>query len=141
MSHSTSSARSDLKVFTSPMAAYNFRMRAICDVSDIRTFLRLMLNQCPGTTHVYKKNLTVYFFSVQKSAQLCDCLRCTVATANRPSRRLECSLDILGIRRQHAQTGTGVDDDGTEAFVEFLCNRLFHPAKGRSFHFMSTCHR
>src|SRR5262244_1413129 len=43
ISYSTSSARSDLKEFTSPMAAYNFRMRAICDVSDIRTFLRLML--------------------------------------------------------------------------------------------------
>src|SRR5262249_36668059 len=39
MSYSRSSARSDLKEFTSPMAAYNFRMRAICDVSDIRTSL------------------------------------------------------------------------------------------------------
>src|SRR6516162_11319285 len=43
ISHSTSSARSDLKVFTSPMASYNFRMRAICDVSDMRNLLRLML--------------------------------------------------------------------------------------------------
>src|SRR5215470_435049 len=43
MSYSRSSARSDLKAFTSPMASYNFRMRAICDVSDMRTFLRLML--------------------------------------------------------------------------------------------------
>src|SRR5262249_48786126 len=43
MSYSRSSARSDLKVFTFPMASYNFRMRAICDVSDMRTFLRLML--------------------------------------------------------------------------------------------------
>ena len=33
----------DLKVFTFPLASYNFRMRAICDVSDMRTFLRLML--------------------------------------------------------------------------------------------------
>jgi hypothetical protein len=31
--------QSDLKEFTSPLASYNFRMRAICDVSDIRTFL------------------------------------------------------------------------------------------------------
>ena len=36
-------ARSDLKLFTFPLASYNFRIRAICDVSDIRTFLRLML--------------------------------------------------------------------------------------------------
>src|SRR5215467_9207877 len=43
MSYSRSSARSDLKIFTFPLASYNFRMRAICDVSDIRTFLRLML--------------------------------------------------------------------------------------------------
>src|SRR5262245_41065776 len=43
MSYSRSSARSDLKTFTFPLAPYNFRMRAICDVSDIRTFLRLML--------------------------------------------------------------------------------------------------
>src|SRR5262245_55898739 len=43
MSYSRSSARSDLKTFTFPLASYNFRMRAICDVSDIRTFLRLML--------------------------------------------------------------------------------------------------
>src|SRR5262245_10336641 len=43
ISYSRSSARSDLKAFTSPLAAYNFRMRAICDVSDIRTVLRLML--------------------------------------------------------------------------------------------------
>src|SRR5262245_44686416 len=43
MSYSRSSARSDLKIFTFPLASYNFRMRAICDVSDIRTFLRLIL--------------------------------------------------------------------------------------------------
>src|SRR5262252_8665803 len=43
MSHSASSARSDLKEFTSPMASYNFRMRAICDVSDMRILLKLML--------------------------------------------------------------------------------------------------
>ena len=43
ISYSRSSARSDLKTFTFPLASYNFRMRAICDVSDIRTFLRLML--------------------------------------------------------------------------------------------------
>jgi len=33
--------RSDLKEFAFPLAS--FRMRAICGVSDIRTFLRLML--------------------------------------------------------------------------------------------------
>src|SRR5215471_11130028 len=43
ISYSRSSARSDLKIFTFPLASYNFRMRAICDVSDMRTFLRLML--------------------------------------------------------------------------------------------------
>src|SRR5215471_10581757 len=57
ISYSRSSARSDLKTFTFPLASYNFRMRAICDVSDIRTFLRLklmahsslglMLDKCP----------------------------------------------------------------------------------------------
>jgi hypothetical protein len=31
-----------LKEFTSPMASYNFRMRAICDVSDMRNLLRLI---------------------------------------------------------------------------------------------------
>src|SRR6516165_6722020 len=50
ISHSTSSARSDLKAFTSPMASYNFRMRAICDESDMRTFLRLMLMAHSGAT-------------------------------------------------------------------------------------------
>src|SRR5215471_16389983 len=43
ISYSRSSARSDLKTFTFPLAPYNFRMRAICDESDMRTFLRLML--------------------------------------------------------------------------------------------------
>src|SRR5215469_2165887 len=43
ISYSRSSARSDLKIFTFPLASYNFRMRVICDVPDIRTFLRLML--------------------------------------------------------------------------------------------------
>src|SRR5262249_49640121 len=52
ISHSASSARSDLKEFTSPMAAYKFRMRAICDVSDIRTFLRLMLMAFKMTGHL-----------------------------------------------------------------------------------------
>src|SRR5262252_11126167 len=43
ISYSRSSARSDLKVFTFPLASYNFRMRAICDVSDMRILLRLSL--------------------------------------------------------------------------------------------------
>src|SRR5215467_4781367 len=43
ISYSRSSARSDLKTFTFPLAPYNFRMRAICDESDMRTLLRLML--------------------------------------------------------------------------------------------------
>src|SRR5262249_51023818 len=38
-----SSARSDLKTFTFPLAPYNFRMTAICDESNMRTLLRLML--------------------------------------------------------------------------------------------------
>src|SRR5262249_6297211 len=36
---SRSSARSDLKTLTFPLAPYNFRMRAICDESDMRTLL------------------------------------------------------------------------------------------------------
>src|SRR5262249_85904 len=54
ISYSTSSARSDLKEFTSPMAAYNFQMRAICDVSDIRTSLakRRRLGSTPPVSHV-----------------------------------------------------------------------------------------
>src|SRR6516162_10184036 len=32
ISYSRSSARSDLKIFTFPLASYNSRMRAICDV-------------------------------------------------------------------------------------------------------------
>src|SRR6516225_619527 len=39
ISYSRSSARSDLKTFTFPLAPYNFRMRAICDESDMRTLL------------------------------------------------------------------------------------------------------
>src|SRR5215471_15455010 len=50
ISYSRSSARSDLKAFTSPLAAYNFRMRAICDVSDIRTFL-LVAFKSPGLSN------------------------------------------------------------------------------------------
>src|SRR5262249_51769921 len=43
MSYSRSSARSDLKTFTFPLAPYSFRIRAICDESDMRIFLRLTL--------------------------------------------------------------------------------------------------
>ena len=53
----------------------------------------------------------------KKSAQPGDCFRCTVAVANRPMRSLACSLDIRGGRRKHAQAGTSVHYDGTEAFV------------------------
>src|SRR5215467_9687712 len=51
ISYSMSSARSDLKTFTFPLAPYNFRMRAICDESDMRTLLRLMLMAHSRATH------------------------------------------------------------------------------------------
>src|SRR5215467_1213201 len=90
MSYSTSSARSDLKEFTSPMAAYNFRMRAICDVSDIRTFLRLMLNQCPGTTQVYRKPHRLLLFGTKEGSavRLLPLHGCYCESSDAPSRML-----------------------------------------------------
>src|SRR5262245_39746652 len=56
------------------MAAYNFRMRAICGVSDIRTFLRLMLmahstwwTPCKMTGH-----LTRYKFFKLRRQSFCE---------------------------------------------------------------------
>src|SRR6516165_1327005 len=46
ISYSRSSARSDLKTFTFPLAPYNFRMRAICDESDMRNLLAIV-QPCP----------------------------------------------------------------------------------------------
>src|SRR5262249_24118802 len=81
-----------------------------------------------GRPQVYKKSHGLLLFG-KTSAQPGDCLPCTVAVTNRPTRGLACPLDIRGILLQLAQARTGVDDDGTEAFDKLLRNRLCHPAR------------